>query len=139
MLGRQGTPLTQRAKLALVRAQQPTAAPLVFDGVTVIDAQLRHRLPAQRVVIMGNRIRTVGNVSAVPLPAGARVVDARGKYLMPGLWDMHTHVMRSTDFFYPLFIANGVTGIRDAASMVGDCGEHARGVAAPAPQWTRDR
>jgi hypothetical protein len=105
--------------ISVARAQQPEAAtPLVFDGVTVIDVQQGRRLRAQRVVIVGNRIRTMGSVHAVRVPAGARVVNARGKYLIPGLWDMHVHPARSTDVFYPLFIANGVTGIRDASSPV---------------------
>jgi hypothetical protein len=105
--------------VAVAYAQQPaTTAPLVFDGVTVIDVQQGRRLAAQRVVIVGNRIRTVGSVSTVRMPTGARVVDAHGKYLIPGLWDMHTHSARSTELFYPLFLANGVTGIRDAGSPV---------------------
>jgi hypothetical protein len=105
--------------VAVVHAQKTAApAPLVFDNVTVIDVKQGTHLSAQRVVIAGNRIRTVGSVNAVPLPAGALVVDARGKYLIPGLWDMHTHSRRSAAFFYPLFIANGVTGIRDAGSEV---------------------
>jgi len=105
--------------LAIANAQQQgAAAPLVFDGVTVIDVQDGRRLSAQRVIIVGNHIRTVGSMSTVQIPAGAKVVDARGKYLIPGLWDMHTHSRRYTDFFYPLFIANGVTGIRDAWSEV---------------------
>jgi len=104
----------------VVRSQQPAViAPLVFDGVTVIDVQWGRRLPAQRVVIVGNRIQAVGNARGVQVPAGARVVDARGKYLIPGLWDMHTHLVRpaDSDLFHPLFIANGVTGIRDAWSV----------------------
>ena len=106
--------------IALVRAQQAAApTPLVFDGVTVIDVQQGRRLPMQRVVIVGNRIRACRKRRRpVLVPAGARVVDARGKYLIPGLWDMHTHSRRYTDFFYPLFLANGVTGIRDAGSPV---------------------
>ncbi len=105
--------------IAVAHAQQPAApTPLVFDGVTVIDVQQGRRLPAQRVVIIGDRIRSVGSMDTVRMPAGARVVEAKGKYLIPGLWDMHTHSGRFTDVFYPLFIANGVTGIRDAGSPV---------------------
>jgi hypothetical protein len=100
-------------------AQQSAAtAPLVFDGVTVVDVELGKDLPAQRVVILGNRIKTIGSVATVKVPSGARVVDARGKYLIPGLWDAHTHSDRYVHFFYPLFIAYGVTGIRDAGSQV---------------------
>jgi len=88
------------------------AVPLVFEGVTVVDVEQGRLLPAQRVVLTGNRIRHVGAVTAVPLPKGARVVDARGKYLIPGLWDMHAH-LGEVALSYPLLLANGVTGLRD--------------------------
>ena len=91
---------------------------LVFDKVAVVDVETGKLLQDQRVVIEGNRIRTVGASGKVQIPSGAQVIDAHGKYLIPGLWDMHTHSRRYTDFFYPLFIANGVTGIRDAWSEV---------------------
>jgi hypothetical protein len=96
--------------------QRTTAAPLVFDRVTVVDVEAGKLVPDQRVIIVGTRIQTVGGASAVPLPPGAQVVDAQGKYLIPGLWDMHVHPHRAIDIFYPLFLANGVTGIRDAWS-----------------------
>ena len=92
--------------------------PLVFDGVTVIDVQHGRRIPNQRVVIVGTHIRAVGSIASVRIPTEAQVVDARGKYLIPGLWDMHTHSQRDIDVLYPLFIANGITGIRDAWSVV---------------------
>ena len=99
--------------------QLPTAAPsLVFDGVTVVDVEQGKLVPNQRVVIGGNRIQTVGSTSKIRLPTGAKVVDARGKYLIPGLWDMHIHPGKQADLLYPLFIANGVTGFRDAWSSV---------------------
>src|SRR5689334_10176574 len=104
------------------RAQQPAAQPatasLVFEGVTVIDVEQGKHLADQRVVVTGNRIAAVGDAMAVKVPEGARVVDAKGKYLIPGLWDMHTHSRYLTDVFYPLFLANGVTGIRDAWSEI---------------------
>jgi hypothetical protein len=108
---------------ATVMYTQPSAAslaatsPLVFDGVTVIDVQQGRRLPAQRVVIVGNRISAMGDGSTVRVPAGAQVVDARGKYLIPGLWDLHTHGNDEpplVEAIYQLDVANGVTGIRDA-------------------------
>jgi hypothetical protein len=104
---------------AVMRAHEAAApAPLVFDRVTVVDVEHGLLVRDQRVVVVGNRIHAMGLVSSVRIPAGAQVVDARGKYLIPGLWDMHTHAMRYADFFYPLFIFNGVTGIRDASSSV---------------------
>src|SRR5260221_5225337 len=86
------TPLTALFLTGLIAtaagAQQP-AAPLVFDGATVVDVVGGKLISDQRVVIEGNRIRAMGSAGAVTLPNGARVVDAKGKYLIPGLWDMH--------------------------------------------------
>jgi hypothetical protein len=107
------------AAVAGARQQQPATAALVFDNVTVVDVAKGKLLPNQRVVITGNRIKAMGAAKSVPVPDGAQTVEARGKFLIPGLWDMHTHSMDyASDVFYPLFIANGVTGIRDAASPV---------------------
>lgn len=114
------TVLVLAAVPAAVSAQQSAtaAASLIFDGVTVVDVEHGRLLPGQRVVIAGNRIQAVGGAGMVKMPEGVKVVDAHGKYLIPGLWDMHTHAGRSTDIIYPMFLANGVTGIRDAGSMV---------------------
>lgn len=100
--------------------QQAAAAPsLVFDGVTIVDVEQGKLIPAQRVVIVGNRIKAVGDIGAVKTPKGAQVVNARGKYLIPGLWDMHVHpTWGEPDHFNHLFIGNGVTGIRDAWSFL---------------------
>ena len=106
------------AAAALHAQQSATPSSLVFDGVTVVDVVQGTLVPDQRVVIGGNRIQAVGPRGSVSVPKNARVVAARGKYLIPGLWDMHTHSHRSIGIFYPLFLANGVTGIRDASSKV---------------------
>ncbi len=99
-------------------AQQPASpSAVMFDGVTVVDVEQGKLLPDQRVVIAGNRIRTVGAARAVKAPAGAHVVDARGKYLIPGLWDMHVHGQSSIPA-YSVLLANGITGIRDASTAV---------------------
>jgi Amidohydrolase family len=72
------------------------------------------------VVIIGDRITSVGKSGRVRVPANAKIIDAAGKYLIPGLWDMHVHTFThspnprsSQTWFFPLFIANGVTGVRD--------------------------
>src|SRR5260221_1048475 len=102
----------------MAHAQQSAtvARSLVFDGVTVVDVEQGTLVPDRRVVVTGNRIRAVGSGGEVVLPAGAQVVDARGKFLIPGLWDMHVHT--STDLSYSPFIANAVTGIRDAFGLL---------------------
>lgn len=111
-------PLVLVGVIPSVRAQESAAvAPsLVFEGVTVVDVEAGKLRPAQRVMIVGNRIQAMGDVGTVRLPAGAQVVDARGKYLISGLWDMHVHT--TTYLNYPLLLANGVTGFRDARSLV---------------------
>src|ERR1039458_3079559 len=92
---------------------QPLGAkdiPLVFVHATVIDAT---GTPAQSdvtVVIKGDRITAIGKSAEVPLPANAHTLEAKGKYLIPGLWDMHLHWYDKD--YLPLFIANGVTGMR---------------------------
>jgi imidazolonepropionase-like amidohydrolase len=67
------------------------------------------------VLITGDRITALGKTGTLKLPAGARIVDATGKFLIPGLWDMHVHIGSKSAL--PLFIANGVTGVR---AMDGD-------------------
>ena len=83
---------------------------LAFVHATVIDAT---GAPAQSnvtVVINGDRITALGKSAEVTLPANARIVEATGKFLIPGLWDMHVHWYDEASL--PLFIANGVTGAR---------------------------
>ncbi len=94
---------------------QKAAAPLVFDGVTVVDVETGKLLRDRRVVIAGNRIKAIEAVTGAA-PKGAQVVDARGKYLIPGLWDMHVHTSKPAQVI-PLLVANGVTGIREAFSF----------------------
>jgi len=69
------------------------------------------------VVVTDDRITAIGKTGKVPVPKDARITDAPGKYLIPGFWDMHVHNTRDQSWgktvFLPLFIANGVTGVRD--------------------------
>src|SRR5262245_11968786 len=73
---------------AVGQAQQPavTAKPLVFNEVTVVDVESGVLIPDQQVVIADHRIQAVGSASKLKTPTDAQVVDARGKYLIPGLW-----------------------------------------------------
>jgi len=57
------------------------------------------------VVITGNRISAIGETGKVRVPQDAQVVDATGKFVIPGLWDMHVHWDLKDSL--PLFIANG--------------------------------
>src|SRR5215213_241189 len=66
-------------------------------------------------VSLKKRISAVKKSGKIKLAKDAQIIDATGKFLIPGLWDMHAHVLRASriDLYLPLLIANGVTGIRD--------------------------
>lgn len=83
---------------------------LAFTHVTVIDTRGGAPQSDATVVISGNRIVAIGESGKLKIPHVARTVDGTGKFLIPGLWDMHVHWYKQD--YLPLFIANGVTGIR---------------------------
>lgn len=100
---------------------QAQIRPMVFRSVTIVDMTGALPKPDMTIVISGGRIVDVGKTQDVRFPKNARVVDATGKFLIPGLWDMHWHSLSAREtrnILFPLMIANGVTGVRD---MCGDC------------------
>ena len=103
------------SSLLLAQQRASSTQVLVFTHVTVIDATGAEAKPDMTVVIRDGRIAELGISGKIRPPKGARVVDASGKFLIPGLWDMHVHQWNKEAFF-PLFIANGVTGVRDMFS-----------------------
>jgi len=103
--------------VALTSAGSQSASSIAFRGVTVVDVTGGPSRPGQTVLISGNRIVAVGASRDVRVPSGTRVVDARGKYVIPGLWDLHTHVTMFGRSSLALLIANGVTGIRDMGAV----------------------
>ena len=96
-------------------ARQAVAAPprVAIVGATLIDGTGGPPLTDMTVLISGGRITAVGTRVATPVPGGARTIDGRGKFLIPGLWDMHVHLSKAGEGALPLFIANGVTSVRD--------------------------
>jgi hypothetical protein len=104
------------AGFARALADRP-AGPVVFQHASVFDAPNARLMPGQTVVVRGHRIEAMGADGAVPVPAGARVIDARGKTLLPGLWDMHTH---NGALDGRMHIAGGVTSVRDMANDIDD-------------------
>ena len=104
-------------------SRNPQSQPLVFTHVTVIDVAARNPRRAlrldQTVIINGDRISAVGRTGRLRIPESARVIDATGKFLVPGLWDMHVQMFSGeweTQSILNLFLANGVTGVRDMGS-----------------------
>ncbi|HVS29962.1 MAG TPA: amidohydrolase family protein [Thermoanaerobaculia bacterium] len=91
-----------------------TAGAFAIVDAGVIDVRAGTVLPRQTVVVEGNRIRSVRGDGAAALPPSLRRIDGRGKYLLPALWDMHTHVFAVSPLLdLPLYIAYGVTNVRD--------------------------
>ncbi len=106
-------PAAAQERAAAVGPSASADSALVFEGTTLVDVRDGQLLPNRTVVVVGNRVQSVGSTKDVPIPAGARVVKATGTYMIPGLWDMHVHSWGDENTSYPLFIANGVTGVRD--------------------------
>lgn len=89
---------------------------VAFRHVSVIDARDSMPRRDQTVVIRGSRIIAAASARTTRIPAGARIVDGRGRFLIPGLWDMHVHTVTvGGRELLGLYIANGVTGVRDMA------------------------
>ena len=93
---------------------------LAIDHVTVIDVDGGPELADQTVIVKGDSISAVAKSGSVEIPKDAQRIDARGKFLIPGLWDMHTHIaginanpVWAKQTLLPLLVANGITGIRD--------------------------
>jgi imidazolonepropionase-like amidohydrolase len=98
--------------IAVLLQGQQRPAILAFSHVTVIDTTGAPPQPDQTVIVNGDRIVQTGSAQKIRAPKQAQVVDGRGLYLIPGLWDMHVHV-RETERAFPMFTANGVTGVRN--------------------------
>lgn len=105
--------------LAMLLGPQPIRAQIAaITHVTIVDPAGGPLQPDMTVVISGNRIAAVGSASSVVVPRGARVIDGKGRYLIPGLWDMHVHLSHLPAEMLPLFLANGVLGVRDMGGEV---------------------
>jgi imidazolonepropionase-like amidohydrolase len=97
------------------RAEDAPAKSLAITGVTVIDTTGAPTRTDMTVVVTGDRITAVDKSSELGVPDRARAVVGKGKYLIPGLWDMHVHTISPS--FLPLYLANGVTGVRDMHAL----------------------
>src|SRR5947209_8004388 len=102
--------------VAPVGAEQRSIA---FAHVNVVDLNSGQIQADMTVVVRGGRIIDVAKSDNAKVSKSTSVIDAQGKYLIPGLWDMHVHTAfgdwlpRNEKVTLPLFVANGVTGVRD--------------------------
>lgn len=85
-----------------------------FVGATVIDGTGKPPIPNATVVTSGGKIVAVGPSSGVKVPADAQRIDVSGKYIIPGLWDMHAHYEQVE--WGPIYLAAGVTTVRDVGN-----------------------
>jgi imidazolonepropionase-like amidohydrolase len=90
-----------------------------FVGVNVVPMDRERILERQTVIVRGERIETIGSADDTAVPDGARRIEAQGKYLMPGLAEMHAHIPTAQQLGAQwqeqvlfLYVANGVTTIR---------------------------
>ena len=101
-----------RLFVALLFAAIPplTAQTLVIQHSTIIDLASPKPLKNASLVVQGGRILAIGD--NIKPPVGSLLIDGRGKFLIPGLWDMHVH-LGLPDAFFPMLVANGITGVRE--------------------------
>ena len=101
------------------------ASTLVVRGANLFDSETKAMRPDQTIVVLGERIATVGETRQVKIPKGSTILDGRGKYIIPGLIDAHAHVMTvlywaqmTGDETLPYYLANGVTAIRNTGDGI---------------------
>ncbi|WP_433379680.1 amidohydrolase family protein [Actinoplanes sp. CA-142083] len=119
------------------RSGPATRDVVAIRGVTVVDAVGGARR-GQTVLIRGDRILDAGPAHQVPVPPGATIVDGAGKYLIPGLADMHTHATGIDDTDPELYVVNGVTTTRQMSGSpeARDWQQQIAGGARIGPQWS---
>ncbi len=109
------------AVVASAQSPSPTP-PIAITHVTLISPATSSVQPDATVIIEGDHIATVLIGAMIKMPGNTILIDGHGKFHVPGLWDMHVHTAfgdwfpGGRDIILPLFIANGVTGVRDMGS-----------------------
>jgi imidazolonepropionase-like amidohydrolase len=103
----------------VVAKPPPARERIAIVDVSVVDLVHDHRGPPRTVLIDDGRIVAVADPRTVQIPDGAQRVDGKGRFLIPGLVDMHVHLFNGysrrppNDWTFPLFVANGVTAVRE--------------------------
>jgi imidazolonepropionase-like amidohydrolase len=115
LLKAQAAASAARMKAIAEKFAHKPAGPLAIEHANLFDAESLKSLPNTTVLIKGNRIEAVGPDGEVAIPSGAQKIDAAGKALLPGLWDMHVHVGENDGI---LHMAAGVTSVRDLGNDI---------------------
>lgn len=121
--------LSAALAVAVAAASSAHAAPanprpdVAITDVSVVDVEHGRLIAPRTVVVSDGRIAAIGASSEVGVPAGAQRIDGRGRFLIPGLVDMHVHLFNNAShrppntWSFPLYVANGVTAIREMAAL----------------------
>ena len=104
--------------------QPRRSTPLVLEHITLIVGNGSPAIRDATLVIREGRIAQIAASNSLKAPPGSQRVDATGKFAIPGLWDMHVHLFNNFTqdgsdnhaYFFPLFVANGIVGVRDMSS-----------------------
>jgi imidazolonepropionase-like amidohydrolase len=112
--------MSRFARLLIAFATGPVAAvaqePLVIRNVTVISMTGAAPSTGQTVIVRDGRIAQIGPTAQIREPSAARVIDGAGKFLIPGLFDMHVHTSKTRASALGLYVVHGVTTVRDQGS-----------------------
>ncbi len=95
-------------------AREPVTPKLAIVGATLINVTGEAQIPDSVVITAGDKILAAGPRSQIQIPADAKTLDATGKFLIPGLWDMHAHYEQVE--WGPIYLAAGVTSVRDVGN-----------------------
>ena len=106
--------------VSVIQAQPSStnSGPIAITEVNVVDVVKGEIRSDQTVIITAGRITGVGHADSLQVPGHAEVINANGKYLIPGLWDMHAHLVWGDWDFSGLMVAHGITGVRDMHGSV---------------------
>ena len=102
--------------LILGHSQSSAPSAVLIKGATLIDGTDNPPMSDTDIWLEGDRIRQIGQLKNVVLPSGTQIIEAEGKYVIPGLIDMHVHYDKP--WLHRLYLANGVTTVRDLGSQV---------------------
>lgn len=91
---------------------------LAIRGGTLVDVKSGREIPETAIVVQGERIAQIGTEGKLTIPAGAQIIDAKGKWVIPGLIDSHAHAESAEETPFGLYLANGVTTIRNPGGNI---------------------
>ena len=90
---------------------------IIIQNVNIINVETGDILYQKDVAIKDQYIAQIAGGKKLPQTGGTRLIDGTDKYLIPGLWDMHVHLNLDHEEYLPLYLANGVTGVREMNGM----------------------